>query len=49
MDFSVSKGDIAVQEADVLVSATGTGLLSGSGVAGSLFRSKKGLPTSAER
>ena len=36
MDFSVSKGDVAAQDAAVLVSATGTSLLMGSCVAGSL-------------
>lgn len=36
MDFRVVQGDIAAQEADVLVNAAGTSLRMGSGVAGAL-------------
>lgn len=38
MEFSVVQGDIAEQEADVLVNAAGTSLRMGSGVAGALRR-----------
>jgi O-acetyl-ADP-ribose deacetylase (regulator of RNase III) len=38
MDFRVVQGDIAQQEADVLVNAAGTSLQMGSGVAGALRR-----------
>ncbi|MEF8775176.1 MAG: macro domain-containing protein [Haloarculaceae archaeon] len=38
MDFRVVQGDIADQEADVLVNAAGTSLQMGSGVAGALRR-----------
>lgn len=38
MDFDVIQGDIAAQEADVLVNAAGTSLEMGSGVAGALRR-----------
>ncbi len=38
MEFTVVKGDIAAQEADVLVNAAGTSLKMGSGVAGALRR-----------
>jgi len=38
MDFQVVQGDIAAQEADVLVNAAGTSLQMGSGVAGALRR-----------
>lgn len=38
MDFRVVQGDIARQEADVLVNAAGTSLQMGSGVAGALRR-----------
>ncbi len=36
MDFAVTQGDIAAQEADALVNAANTGLRMGSGVAGAL-------------
>jgi O-acetyl-ADP-ribose deacetylase (regulator of RNase III) len=38
MDFRVIQGDIAQQEADVLVNAAGSSLRMGSGVAGALRR-----------
>ncbi|SEO96942.1 O-acetyl-ADP-ribose deacetylase (regulator of RNase III), contains Macro domain [Halogranum amylolyticum] len=38
MEFTVVQGDIAAQEADVLVNAAGTSLRMGSGVAGALRR-----------
>ncbi len=38
MEFTVVRGDIAEQEADVLVNAAGTSLKMGSGVAGALRR-----------
>jgi O-acetyl-ADP-ribose deacetylase (regulator of RNase III) len=38
MDFTVVQGDIAQQDADVLVNAAGTSLQMGSGVAGALRR-----------
>ena len=38
MEFTVIQGDIAEQEADVLVNAAGTSLRMGSGVAGALRR-----------
>jgi O-acetyl-ADP-ribose deacetylase (regulator of RNase III) len=38
MDFTVIQGDVAEQEADVLVNAAGTSLRMGSGVAGALRR-----------
>jgi O-acetyl-ADP-ribose deacetylase (regulator of RNase III) len=38
MEFTVVQGDIAQQEADVLVNAAGTSLRMGSGVAGALRR-----------
>ncbi|MDY7082307.1 MAG: macro domain-containing protein [Halobacteria archaeon] len=42
MNFEVVQGDIAQQEADVLVNAAGTSLQMGSGVAGALRRGAKG-------
>ncbi len=42
MQFDASQGDIARQEADVLVNAAGTSLRMGSGVAGALRRSAGG-------
>lgn len=38
MEFSIIRGDIAAQSADVLVNAAGTSLQMGSGVAGALRR-----------
>jgi hypothetical protein len=38
MEFTVIQGNIAAQEADVLVNAAGTSLQMGSGVAGALRR-----------
>ncbi|WP_458190464.1 macro domain-containing protein [Haladaptatus sp. NG-WS-4] len=42
MKFTVEQGDIASQEADVLVNAAGTSLRMGSGVAGALRRGANG-------
>ncbi|WP_458205156.1 macro domain-containing protein [Haladaptatus sp. NG-SE-30] len=42
MEFSVVQGDIAAQDADVLVNAAGTSLRMGSGVAGALRRGANG-------
>ncbi len=42
MEFTVVQGDIASQEADVLVNAAGTSLKMGSGVAGALRRGAGG-------
>ena len=42
MEFTVAQGDIANQEADVLVNAAGTSLQMGSGVAGALRRGANG-------
>jgi O-acetyl-ADP-ribose deacetylase (regulator of RNase III) len=42
MDFEVTQGDIAAQQADALVNAAGTSLEMGSGVAGALRRGAGG-------
>jgi O-acetyl-ADP-ribose deacetylase (regulator of RNase III) len=42
MEFTVTQGDIANQEADALVNAAGTSLQMGSGVAGALRRGANG-------
>ncbi|WP_227374065.1 macro domain-containing protein [Haladaptatus halobius] len=42
MEFTVVQGDIAAQQADVLVNAAGTSLRMGSGVAGALRRGANG-------
>ncbi len=42
MDFTVTQGDIAAQQADALVNAAGTSLQMGSGVAGALRRGANG-------
>ncbi|MFC4451118.1 macro domain-containing protein [Halorussus aquaticus] len=42
MEFTVTQGDIAAQEADALVNAAGTSLQMGSGVAGALRRGANG-------
>ncbi|WP_435078893.1 macro domain-containing protein [Halococcus sp. AFM35] len=42
MEFTVIRGDIAAQQADVLVNAAGTSLEMGSGVAGALRRGAGG-------
>ncbi|WP_227354065.1 macro domain-containing protein [Haladaptatus salinisoli] len=42
MEFTVVRGDIAAQRADVLVNAAGTSLRMGSGVAGALRRGANG-------
>ena len=42
MNFTITKGDIAAQQADALVNAAGTSLKMGSGVAGALRRGAGG-------